>query len=159
MNVKTSRNRFLKIAPLLFVIWLLSIFATSSTVIRPEELFSMVNRYALFSETSMHRFKVFWGASWLLVVKGWHFTEFALLLFLCVATIKAVAKRMSPPNVILASAAICIAYAVTDEWHQTFVPDRFGSYWDVLVDSLGVTMASLFLLRRHSRGDCEALFL
>ena len=32
-------------------------------------------------------------------------------------------------------------YAATDEFHQTFVSERQGSPWDVLVDTSGATLA------------------
>jgi VanZ family protein len=34
--------------------------------------------------------------------------------------------------------AICVAYAASDEFHQTFVPGRVGSPMDVMIDSTGV---------------------
>ena len=37
-----------------------------------------------------------------------------------------------------------IIYAFTDEWHQSFVPGRDASLFDVLFDSLGVAAASFF---------------
>jgi VanZ family protein len=40
-----------------------------------------------------------------------------------------------------------VAYAVTDEWHQTFVAGRDGSVRDVLVDAAGVVLGvALFRL-------------
>lgn len=36
----------------------------------------------------------------------------------------------------------CVAYAVSDEWHQTFVPYRMGQARDVLIDALGAFLAS-----------------
>ena len=36
-------------------------------------------------------------------------------------------------------------YAITDEFHQSFVPSRFFSIWDILVDILGISFA-LFLI-------------
>jgi len=40
-------------------------------------------------------------------------------------------------------------YACTDEFHQSFVPGRFPSIWDVLIfDNLGA-MISLWLADRH----------
>ena len=41
------------------------------------------------------------------------------------------------------AAAISIGYAVTDEYHQTFVDNRHGSALDVGVDALGVAFACL----------------
>ena len=40
-----------------------------------------------------------------------------------------------------------IAYAVTDEVHQSLVPGRLGSVWDVLLDSVGVALGVLLLRR------------
>ena len=39
--------------------------------------------------------------------------------------------------------ALCLAilYGISDEWHQTFVPNRFGSPLDVLIDTIGASIA------------------
>lgn len=44
---------------------------------------------------------------------------------------------------------VCFVYAITDEVHQTFVPGRQGSVWDVLIDSIGAALAlfGLWLVR------------
>ncbi len=47
-----------------------------------------------------------------------------------------------------------MVYAATDEYHQSFVPGRSSSVWDVLIDGLGVllTLALLsLLLERRAR--------
>ena len=54
-------------------------------------------------------------------------------------------RRESAP---LFAAAIAIGYAMTDEFHQTFVAGRHGSPVDVLIDSTGVLIAFLLLRRR-----------
>jgi VanZ family protein len=45
-----------------------------------------------------------------------------------------------------------IAYAVSDEIHQHFVPGRLGSPLDVVIDSVGV-LAGVLAWRRVRRGD------
>lgn len=40
----------------------------------------------------------------------------------------------------------CFLYACTDEWHQTFVPGRSGKLLDAFVDSIGFSIAIIFLL-------------
>jgi VanZ family protein len=50
----------------------------------------------------------------------------------------------------LPAAAIGIAYAVTDEIHQSFVPGRQGAPLDVLIDAAGV-LAGVYLLGRATR--------
>jgi len=40
---------------------------------------------------------------------------------------------------------VVVAYAITDEVHQLFVPNRQGSPWDVLIDSIGGAAGLLVL--------------
>ena len=40
---------------------------------------------------------------------------------------------------------IVFLYAISDEYHQTFVPGRNGAPLDVLVDSIGMSIALLWL--------------
>jgi VanZ family protein len=40
---------------------------------------------------------------------------------------------------------ITVLYAVTDEWHQSFMPGRVAAYKDVLFDSLGAFIALLLI--------------
>ena len=54
----------------------------------------------------------------------------------------------------LIAAVISVAYAISDEYHQTFVDGRVGSVRDVLIDSAGVLAAwllSRWLTRRRER--------
>jgi VanZ family protein len=57
----------------------------------------------------------------------------------------------------LVAAAIAIAYAATDEFHQTFVHGRHGTPVDVLIDSAGVALACLAFSRRRRRVARTAL--
>ena len=41
----------------------------------------------------------------------------------------------------LPAAAIALAYAATDEWHQSFVEGRHGTPVDVLIDGIGIALA------------------
>lgn len=49
--------------------------------------------------------------------------------------------------------ALCltVAYALSDEYHQTFVPGRNGTPWDVGVDGLGALGAMLLEWRLQHR--------
>lgn len=46
-----------------------------------------------------------------------------------------------------AAGAIAILYAISDEWHQSFVDGRQGAPRDVLIDSAGVLLAALLYHR------------
>jgi VanZ family protein len=50
----------------------------------------------------------------------------------------------------LPAAAISIAYAVTDEVHQAFVPGRQGAVVDVLIDAVGVLLG-VYVVGRAAR--------
>ena len=74
-----------------------------------------------------------------------HFTEYAVL---GMTVVYAFGERLKKAKRIIPIAlAICAFYAVTDEFHQHFVPMRVGSISDVLLDSAGaLTGIVIFLL-------------
>jgi VanZ family protein len=72
-----------------------------------------------------------------------HMTEYAVLTLLW-----AWALRPLTPRSALPAAAIALLYAITDEYHQTFVEGRGGTVVDVGIDAIGVVIA-LALLRYH----------
>jgi VanZ family protein len=51
----------------------------------------------------------------------------------------------------LAATGITLAYAATDELHQTFVTGRHGTPVDVLIDAAGVAIAAALYARRRGR--------
>ena len=63
--------------------------------------------------------------------KGAHMTEFGLLWFLW--------TRVTGP---FGALAISLAYAASDEFHQTFVDGRHGTPWDWAIDAAGIGIAA-----------------
>ncbi len=51
----------------------------------------------------------------------------------------------------IAAGAIAIGYAISDEYHQTFVDGRQGAPRDVLIDSAGVLLAALLYFRARPK--------
>jgi len=53
------------------------------------------------------------------------------------------------PSAFLRCASLALActalVASCDEWHQTFLPNRTGTPWDVMLDSCGATVAILMV--------------
>ena len=45
--------------------------------------------------------------------------------------------------------AICVGYALLDEFHQSFVPSRGASLMDVLIDACGALIGLMLLWRWH----------
>lgn len=72
-----------------------------------------------------------------------HAAEYALLTILWAWALRP-ATRWNVP----VAALIALAYAASDEFHQTFVEGRQGALTDVLFDATGVVLA-LALLRYH----------
>ncbi len=114
------------------------------------EFFELIQSFTGADRASMERFGLFWGITWFAIVKGWHFTEFAILTFLCVGVIKWW-RGFVDVGSILGAMIFCFAFAASDEFHQSFVPDRFGTIQDVLIDSLGVCSAGSMMLVRQKR--------
>ena len=46
----------------------------------------------------------------------------------------------------LLSLFICVLYACSDEWHQTFVYGRSGMASDVVIDTIGAGIALIILM-------------
>lgn len=74
-----------------------------------------------------------------------HVAEFAALTVLWWRALRTMTDRGPALG---AAATIAVAYAVTDEIHQTFVLGRSGSPWDVAIDAIGVAAACALALRR-----------
>ena len=132
------------------LLWLCFIFATSCTVVRPRELYSIVRYLTGASDASLEQFKLFWFTSWFAIVKGWHFTEFAIATLL-VNQVVAWLRGIRDFRTIAISMVFTAVYAISDEWHQSFVPDRIGSIEDVVIDCLGIGAAGILLISRYIR--------
>ena len=77
-----------------------------------------------------------------------HFAQYALLAYLWW---RALSEHTTASRAALAAFLVTVLYAVTDEYHQTFVDGRHGSPLDVLIDSAGAGLASLYLAKRRDR--------
>lgn len=78
-----------------------------------------------------------------------HFTEYALLCFLWWRALKSVTN---PRRAVLLAFVLASAYAITDEYHQTFVEGRHGSPVDWLIDTAGAGAVALRLSGRARSG-------
>ena len=74
-----------------------------------------------------------------------HAGTYALL---CVLWWRALRAPLGQRSALAAALAVSVAYAVSDELHQTTVQGRNGSPLDVAIDSLGAAGAAAALRRR-----------
>lgn len=87
--------------------------------------------------------------------KIYHFIEygiFSLLLFLAFSTS---GREFLRKHVFLLSSLVGMAYAVSDEIHQKFVPGRSSEFLDCVADFLGIVLVQigiwLYLRRKRSK--------
>ena len=73
---------------------------------------------------------------------AYHFIVFFILAsFLLPALVKGKNKQL-----IILAILLAILYGISDEIHQLFVPNRHFSILDILIDSLGILLASLIYM-------------
>jgi VanZ family protein len=83
---------------------------------------------------------------WVIVVrKLGHITGYAALTALWAWALQGFVRRP-----VLAAVCIALAYACTDEFHQTFVRGRSGSPRDVAIDVVGMAIAAALIGMRRS---------
>jgi VanZ family protein len=77
-----------------------------------------------------------------------HATEYGLL---CLLWWRALRVSYGPGGrALVAAVAISSLYAVTDEYHQTFIHGRHGSPVDWAIDTMGASIAALLVHRRSA---------
>ena len=78
-------------------------------------------------------FQPFWD---LVLRKGAHMAEYFVLTFLLFRALNQC--KLSLRNLFIVSALCSLAYAISDEFHQSFVGGRVASPIDVSIDSFGI---------------------
>lgn len=130
----------------IWLVWMAIIVATSSTVVHSREfVHGVVAKTPI--RISEGGFQAFWDSWWWLFVKGYHVLEFLLLFVLT--------WRAFPKLWLVWVATLCVLFAMSDEWHQTFVSDRGGRWSDVCIDGIGIGIGLVFSWssqRRRGRG-------
>ncbi|MGH7870749.1 MAG: VanZ family protein [Candidatus Binatia bacterium] len=86
------------------------------------------------------------------VRKVGHLSEYFILTVLLIRALANENGGETKPRHLLISLAIASLYAISDEFHQSFVPSRGASVVDVLIDTCGGISASVwFYLRKRGK--------
>ena len=149
-NLVTKTMSMKWIAVWVLLGWCSFIAATSNTVVRPHEFFAWFASHVFTDQVSFRRFVVFWGYGWFVIVKSWHVAEFAILCSLTLIFLNRVVRSTRYRNILL-SVLFCTAFALADEYHQTYVPGRGGTWTDVGIDCIGILSVGMVALIRSSR--------
>lgn len=84
--------------------------------------------------------------------KGAHIFEFGYLGVLLYLAWKNTI-RMSAGRLFILVSGLALLYAVSDEFHQTFVENRDGNITDVLIDAVGIFLVTFYILKKG--GLCD----
>ena len=143
MGQQSVARLFSRYAPL--VIWLLFISYASSDSFNAGNTSRIIGPLVLwlFPNTSPETLL----SIHVIVRKAAHFTEYAILAFLAARAFRSSPRPALANRWFLASLVLVVAYALLDEYHQSFVPSRTGSIYDSLIDISG-GLAALLLIRR-----------
>lgn len=85
----------------------------------------------------------------LVLRKAGHLFVFGVLAVLVARLLRG--EGMRPARALPWAWAATVAYAITDEWHQSFVEGRVGHTTDVAIDAIGATIALALLHRAWHR--------
>ncbi|OGK21236.1 hypothetical protein A3C23_01855 [Candidatus Roizmanbacteria bacterium RIFCSPHIGHO2_02_FULL_37_13b] len=87
-----------------------------------------------------------------IIFKSLHVIEYAILFFLIFRALHKT-SHISVKKQFIASFLIAFFYAVSDEFHQTFVPSREGRIRDIFIDSIGISLSFAFI-----KGKLDLIF-
>jgi len=104
----------------------------------------MITIFSFSAHPSLHASAVAWQD--FAVKKTAHFVEYFVFTGLLIYSLTRT-TRLSWTRALLMAIIICIVYAATDEFHQSFVPGREPRIRDVLIDISGGLVMVVFSLR------------
>lgn len=61
-------------------------------------------------------------------------------------------KSTRPRRVMVLTVIFCILYGITDEIHQSFIPGRFVSIYDIFADGTGASVACVLWIWLRKKG-------
>ena len=143
------RGRVRRYLPLLF--WMALIFSAStgelsasntSLIVRPLLLW-------LFPDISEERIAL----AHFLVRKAAHFTEYAVLGLLMARAFTGSSQEFLRRRWFAVSLVLIALYALSDEFHQSFVATRTASLFDSMIDTAGGLAGLLWYRRRRRRKE------
>jgi VanZ family protein len=146
MNFPGPRRWLWRYGPL--VLWAALIFTGSTDVLSASNTAGPLRLALLwvFPDTTEQTLRTLQ----FLLRKAGHFTEYAVLAFLAARAFTSSSRELLRSSWFWLSLLIVIVYALSDEFHQSFVPSRTASIYDSMIDSLGgLTMLALLAVRQR----------
>jgi len=70
-----------------------------------------------------------------------HISEYAILTFLLIRAFSQ--YQLSKKRILFFSIFLAVLYAFSDEYHQSFIFERTGAFYDVVIDGIGIFLVWL----------------
>ena len=144
--MRSSHHRLSRYGPL--VVWAALIFIGSSSVLSGSNT-SVVLRPVLW--LFPHASEATLALIHFLVRKAGHLTEYAILALLAARAFRTSSHELLRTRWFWISLLLVVAYSLSDEFHQSFVPSRTASIYDCMIDSVGGLTALVLLVVRKRR--------
>ena len=144
--MESSHHRLSRYGPL--VVWAALIFIGSSSALSSANT-SVVLRPVLW--LFPHVSEATLALIHFLVRKVGHFTEYAILGLLAARAFRSSTRELLRTRWFWVSLLFVVAYSLSDEFHQSFVPSRTASIYDSMIDSVGGLTALVLIALRKRR--------
>jgi VanZ family protein len=157
MNDHNARSIGFYIWLAMYVSWMGLIFYSSSQSYSAQTLIPLLKN--LFSQQFLESWLPNWQFSFgdtsinqsnpyamveFFIRKSSHIGAYMLLTLLGFVVWRYRLKRVV--SIMLFSSLVSLCYAFSDEWHQTWVPERTGHMVDVAIDVIGIAIACILYL-------------
>ena len=141
-----SKSRLSRYGPL--VVWAALIFIGSTSALSGSNT-SVVLRPVLW--LFPHASEATLALIHFLVRKVGHLTEYAILALFAARAFRTSSHELLRNRWFWVSFLFVVAYSLSDEFHQSFVPSRTASIYDSMIDSVGGFVALTMLWRRRQK--------
>jgi len=144
-----SKSRLSRYGPL--VVWATLIFVASSDLLSASHTSAFLTRplHWLFPHASDATL----ATIHFVIRKTGHFTEYAILALLAARAFRTSSQELLRARWFWVSLLFVVAYSLSDEFHQSFVPSRTASIYDSMIDSAGGLTALVWMaIRGQSPG-------
>jgi VanZ family protein len=148
MSQSTLRNRVWRYGPLL--LWMVLIWFASTGEFSALNTSQILRPLILWIFPSLSEAQV--AGIHFVIRKAGHFSEYAVMGLLAARAFSTSAKEFLRQHWWLVSFITLLAYALLDELHQSFVPERTASIYDSAIDVIG-GITALFVFKLWRRGS------
>jgi len=142
------KQRFWRYAPL--VAWMIFIFFASTGQMSASNTSRFIRPIILWLYPNISEANLIFVHVW--VRKTAHFTEYGLLGLLAARAFVGSSINFLRSRWFFSALLLVVIYALSDEFHQSFVSTRTGSIYDSMIDIAGgLTMLIFYALLRNRR--------